>query len=484
MYRHFLSIAASLAVWLGVVLAEAEAQTSVPYLPPPSNQADLQRRLARMQAEIDQLRTAQIRRPAAEQGAPSLSTGYYQNQAGAQAVNAPAPQAVYVPTPAPAAKPKFPTAQIGGFFQADAGWFNQDPTNIASVGNLQNGADFRRARLNAHGNAWDNVSYIIEADFGVGGRPSFADVAADFHEVPLLSNIKIGYFRQPVGLDALTSVRQLTFLERALPFTFVPFRRLGVMTYDMYGADDNGTYAFSLSRAGANAWGGDFGDEDGWAFNGRVTYVPFYNDDFTRLIHFGGSYAHAGPSSPTGLRGVRYATAPEAFIGDSPLFSGTPAFVNTGFIPAQNTNVMAAEMLVLAGPLHAQGQYTIAAVNQLGGPNVAFTGGYGQVGVFLFGQNRPYIKASGTLGRLRDDYFITRDGTHPIAVELAGRISFIDLNDKNIRGGQMRNLTAGLNLYFNPYTKFQLNYINARLNDPTFGLSDADILAARFQVGF
>jgi hypothetical protein len=74
-------------------------------------------------------------------------------------------------------KPEYPSVRMTGFFQADAGWFAQDAANIAAVGDIQDGADFRRARLAAVGNVIDNVAYMIEFDFAFPGRPTFMDQA-------------------------------------------------------------------------------------------------------------------------------------------------------------------------------------------------------------------------------------------------------------------------------------------------------------------
>ncbi|HCS52612.1 MAG TPA: porin, partial [Planctomycetaceae bacterium] len=70
------------------------------------------------------------------------------------------------------------------------------------------------------------------------------------------------------------------------------------------------------------------------------------------------------------------------------------------------------------------------------------------------------------------------------AWEIAGRWSYIDLNDENIQGSRLNDLTAGLNWYLNPYTKFQWNYIHAMLDSPLNGDSSADIFAMRAQVDF
>ncbi len=47
--------------------------------------------------------------------------------------------------------PKLPSVEVHGVFQADAGWFGQNAASHKAVGDIQDGADFRRARLSANG---------------------------------------------------------------------------------------------------------------------------------------------------------------------------------------------------------------------------------------------------------------------------------------------------------------------------------------------
>jgi hypothetical protein len=103
------------------------------------------------------------------------------------------------------------------------------------------------------GDAWDNVQYKIEMDFGFVGRPSFTDVWLNVSELPYLGNFKVGQWKQPFFMDAMTSIRELTFLERGLPFAFVPFRQdrfrylgaLGAASLNVkfYGFDPEGPLA-------------------------------------------------------------------------------------------------------------------------------------------------------------------------------------------------------------------------------------------------
>jgi len=74
------------------------------------------------------------------------------------------------------------------------------------------------------------------------------------------------------------------------------------------------------------------------------------------------------------------------------------------------------------------------------------------------------------------------------AWELAGRFSFIDLNDEGIRGGKETSFTSGLNWYLNRKTRFMLNYIRTHVKDretsPSFDSGRADIFQGRFQIEF
>jgi len=383
-------------------------------------------------------------------------------------------------------KAAFPTVALGGFFQADWGWFNQDAVNIATVGDIQDGADFRRARLNAHGDVWDNVGYMAEFDFAFPGRPNFMDVYMDIRELPLLGNLRIGQWRQPFGMDGQTSVKEITFLERALPFAFLPFRQIGA-GFQNHTKDEDLTWAASVFRFPTDAFGGNVGDNGGYALAMRVTALPWYSADETQLLHLGVGYSFGDPANDR----VRYRNQPEFFVSETGgadlvpagVPTSVPLFVDTGAISTTNFNLFSAEGGLVLGSLYLQSEAIYALVNQMGGPDLTFSGAYAQAGYFLTGEVRPYNRKAGVFGRVKPlDNFNSHGGRG--AWELASRWSYIDLNDKNIAGGRLNDVTLGINWYLNPRTKFQFNYIHAFLDSPTFGDSDADIFAWRGQVDF
>jgi phosphate-selective porin OprO/OprP len=380
----------------------------------------------------------------------------------------------------------YPTVKLGGFFQADVGWFNQDATSIAAVGDVQDGADFRRARLSASGDVAENINYFVEFDFGFPGRPNFTDIYMDVESQCGPGRLRLGQWRQPMGMDAMTSVKDLTFLERALPFAFVPFRQIGVGKY--YGSDDGiSTFAVSAMRFPTDTFGGNVGDNGGYGVVSRATIVPWATDHDRRLWHLGGAITFADPSNDL----VRYRNQPEFFVSETGgadlvpagVPSAVPPFVDTGPIDAQNFRILNLESALVCYSFHMQSELYFTSVNQLGGPVANFWGAYAQAGYILTGETRPYLRNTGVLGRIvpNEPY---DSATGPGAWEIAARLSTLDLADVNVAGGRLTDLTLGLNWYLARNAKCQFNYIHALLDSPGLGHSDNDIFAGRAQVDF
>ena len=121
-------------------------------------------------------------------------------------------------------------------------------------------------------------------------------------------------------------------------------------------------------------------------------------------------------------------------------------------------------------------------MNRPAGSTVGFSGVSAQVGWILTGEHRPYNRSNGVLGRIVPDAPFGADGRG--AWEVAARWSMIDLNDADIRGGRLHDLTLGLNWYLNKYTKMQFNYVRASLDGPAGSDSLANLAVVRAQVDF
>lgn len=414
------------------------------------------------------------------------------------------------------AKQKLPMVKLTGFFHLDAGNFDQDATNMASLGDIENGVGFRRARLAAVGNVSDFTAYSIEMDFGTAGRPSFQDVWGEQQQIPFFGNVRIGQFRQPLTMDAWTPIRQLWFLERSLPFqAFDPFRRVGIMAYDK-SEDEMWSWAYSVDRTGGfldaplgdSRFGTDIGDNGGASFNGRLTHLLYYDEgsEGRHLMHVGGFFDFARITGSNAVAPYYQARAiPEFFVGDPAgggfTAVGAPFFVDTGRLPADQFYFAGLQLGGQYGSSHFQAEYMGTQVDQIGNPTVFYDGAYAQYGYFLTGEHRSYNRLYGAFDRVTPytDFFSL--GRHRGfcgwgAWETTARWSYVDLRDPaaapigSIAGppqspnpGRQDDVTLGLNWYWNAYAKLQFNWIHAFL-DNAAGDSDCDIYCGRFQVEF
>lgn len=374
-------------------------------------------------------------------------------------------------TPAPVT---YPTVKLTGFFQADAAWFRQDPPSVGQLGDIQDDRGFRRTRLGAVGKVAENVSYMLEMDFAFIGRPSFMDVWLDVAKVPVLGNVRVGQFRQPFGLDELTSVKELTFLERPLTQPMGPFRQTGIGFHDN-SDDENITWAASAFASNADPWGDSAGDR-GYGLASRITAVVAEDKAADFLVHTGFGYSYLNTPNSN----FQYRHTPE-YGGPT---STVPFFTDTGVFLAENANLLNAELASTWGPWHAQSELRYNIMNLSTGGVATFPSFYAQTGYILTGEHRPYNKTGAVLGRVKPRCPVGIKGGGMGAWEVACRYSYVDLNDAGVLGGRLNDITGGLNWYLNDFTKFQFNYIRANLDRAPAGDSHTDIFAVRAQLDF
>jgi phosphate-selective porin OprO/OprP len=203
-------------------------------------------------------------------------------------------------------------------------------------------------------------------------------------------------------------------------------------------------------------------------FTGRLTFLPYYEEEGKKLLHLGGSYSLRNPKGT-----LRYSTYPEAHL--------MPNFVDTGKFNSERANLFGVESAFIFGPLFLQGEYIANAIESINdSPDLYFNGFYAQASYFLTGEYKPYDKITGTFGRVQPKNNFSLRGKSWGAWEIAGRYSYVDLNDESVNGGTLSDITLGLNWYWNPNMRVMLNYIHSYLKDT----GDADIVQTRFQADF
>ena len=395
--------------------------------------------------------------------------------------------------------PKIPSVEVHGVFQADAGWFGQNVASRKAVGDIQDGADFRRARLSANGALAENMNYFLQMDFAFQGRPTFTDLWFEVTKVPVVGNVRIGQWKQPFSLEVVSSFRYTTFAERSLLFqSFTPFRHIAVGFYD-WAENERMTWAASVYRTGQDQYGGSIADNGGYGAVGRITALPWYDEECggSRYLHLGAGYNYVAPGNQT----AQFRSIPEYFIGAQangttgtagiPLpgnINGVPFFVDSKAFGVNHYNLLGAELLFVEGPFSLQSEFMYNQVTRTKGDSVKFPGFYASAGYFLTGEHRPYLRKAGAIDRikvLRNLGKHDESGTGWGALELAARYSTINLDSSSIQGGRLQDMTLGANWYLNSYSKIQFNYIRAFLDGVAGKASNhTDIYGLRAQMDF
>jgi phosphate-selective porin OprO and OprP len=374
---------------------------------------------------------------------------------------------------------------VGGNAQIDATWLIGPKGVFALPSGAMNGTEnasaifLRRARLRVEGDIYDQFDFIVEYDlanadnensgleppsFGnLTGAPNPRNVWMQIRDLPVLGNVRFGNQVKPIGMTNNTPQTFLPFLERA-------------DAYDaFYGAFDGG-FALGVS---ARSWTeserltwqyGGYGPAinvfgislSKFAYGGRVTALPWYEDGGRQLVHLGLGF-WGGELEQNELR-VRA----RPLLHNGPGFA-VPVLADTGQVPGSRQYTVGPEFALVLGPVTVQaewtGQFLTDAVdpNNVGQGTVFYHGGYVQVLYFLTGEHQDYVRREGVFGRVvpRHNFHLKKgDPCRGCGAWQVGlRFSYLDLNDKAIRGGQVYDWTLGLNWFLNPNMKVQLNYI-------------------------
>ena len=356
--------------------------------------------------------------------------------------------------------------KLGGRVMADLGWMHEDTGVREASGGLDDHVELRRLRLYAAGRLLDRVDYKLQGEFAGSGE-TLKDAYLGFRELVPLGYLKIGHFKEPFGLEELTSSNHTTFMERALPANaFAPSRNVGVQLSDHH-LDARLTWAVGVFREV---------DDDirrapgsGYGLTARLTGLPWYEDDGAELLHLGLAMSYRGDR--TTLRAARFKSRPALHLA--------PTLVDTGSLTVDDAMLIGAEAALVSGPFSVQAECMRAQTDGVGSTgDDDFWGATMEASYFLTGEHRTYKRTSGTFGRTKPKNNFGVGGLG--AWQVAARYDYVDLNNEGGRGGELGQWTLGLNWYLNPNARVMLNYANA----PLRGVGRADLLGVRFQLNF
>lgn len=359
--------------------------------------------------------------------------------------------------------------QLGGRVQNDFAFFSGDHELEAAVGPLRDGTKFRRARIYVSGTLYEHGIFKAEYDFA-GGNPIFRDVWVGMQNIPGLGTVRIGNQLEPFSLEALSGNSFHLFMERGLPAAFYPFRNTGVVALNSV-LEQRATWSAGLFRHSDNF--GDSSTNSKYSATARVTALPYYADA-GKWIHVGASASRRKPDNET----ARFSSRPESYVA--------PVFADTGSIPSDRIDLLGAEFSLTFGPASLQAEYYNAGADLVEEEEFGYTGSadfsgyYVYAGYFLTGEHRTYNRGNGTIGRTIPKSNFRGEGHGWGAWEVGIRHSELDLSDGPIEGGEMRNLSLGVNWYLNPNMRVMWNYVYADFKD----VGTADIAQMRVQFDF
>ena len=306
----------------------------------------------------------------------------------------------------------------GGTAQIDSVWLVGPQGNFVANGGAANGVgnaaatQLRRAILQIDGTVYGQFDYMIQYDFANASNdnsgvepPSFGDLSSSpaplniwmqVRDIPFLGIVRIGNQKKTIGMTNETSGSNLEFMERpdnqdAFYGPFDSGFALGVSALN-WSESERGTWQFGIYRPATNVFGVALNK---YSFGGRVTALPYFEDDGEELVHVGfGTFD--GELVEDELPRSR-----RPLLRNGPGFA-VPVLVDTTEIPGSQQYTVGPEFAAVYGPLSVQAEWagqwlTNASPNgQQAGP-IFFQGGYVEALYFLTGEHQQYVKRNGAV---------------------------------------------------------------------------------------
>ncbi|MBA4191237.1 MAG: hypothetical protein C0467_24920 [Planctomycetaceae bacterium] len=404
---------------------------------------------------------------------------------------------------------------VGGVVQFDMGWFSVNPAEKRSIGvfnnmidpgqALQDGMDFRRARLRMSGLAYDQFEFFAQYEFANStdlrqrtlGIPNptgltnpnttnldpaetvgFNEVYIGVTKLPLIGNFRVGRHRESLNFVTATADNYQVWLERGLLFEAfngntnfsngitVANNYLNGRAYSLFG--------FFQQNSNSNRQFSTLGDGN-YVYDARLTCLPLWNEEEELWGHVGFDYSYRNLSQ----NNVRLRARPNLRIGSG---FQVPFIVDSGTLFSYD-----AQQIFNLELAAAYKRVTFAAEGSVSGITNVFTGGlpdpdgslpkgvksrgtyiaagaYVELLTFLTPDHRGYVKERPGYARVvptrRFKLFRGEDGRvccDTGAWEVGVRYDYVDLTHGGVNGGTANGLTAALNWYWTSNARVQAN---------------------------
>jgi phosphate-selective porin OprO/OprP len=306
-------------------------------------------------------------------------------------------------------------------------------------------SQLRRARLTVKLPIFNNWSSKLQVAINEGDdNYEIKDLYLKYKGFDI-ADIKIGKFKEPFGLENITSSANNPFTERALSI-FAIGRNNGISI-----SNANSKYSWNIGAYDIQQNGKVKADADK-AYTARATYSP---------TNTASSFSHVGLSySKRDLQGVEYEIKTNGGV-DSAI-----NFIDTKNIATETIDKSGLELAWGRGPLSLQAEYQQLQINAIDVlEDATYKGYYGQISYFLTADHRPYKK-----GRLSKITPTSKKG----AWELSLRKGIVQSDEIGVENNnndiEVESTVLGLNYYHTSGIQLMLNAIDTDVS----GISTPD----------
>ncbi len=307
--------------------------------------------------------------------------------------------------------------KFGGRIMVDHAYFSQDDDLDVNFGELEtvSGTEFRRARFFMSGTIYQNVEFKLQIDY-VKGVTQIKDAYVGIKKVPVVGTIRVGNVKEPFRLDALTSSKYITFMERVLATDFAQERNSGILLFNDFMEKRLSAQAGAFRNS--NIAGNDLEANDGYVLTGRFTGLLINDKEKNQLLHLG--VAHTFRKKDNNEFSIK--SRPEAHMGAK--------YINTGTMEnIKHANLTNFEAAFVHKSFSFQGEYITGTYKKMDLEPIdkyQFASIYGQVSYFITGESKNFKSSYSGFGRVKPNKNFGKEGAG--AWEVAVRLSNSDLN--------------------------------------------------------
>jgi phosphate-selective porin OprO and OprP len=363
--------------------------------------------------------------------------------------------------------------QIHGYAQADDHMFD---SNLHGEG--LDTFFFRRIRPLFEGTLFNAVDFRFMPDFGQN-NPQIQEAFLEFKSLSV-AKLRVGKFKEPIGLEVLKSDRQLIFAERSMASDLLPLRYMGAQIGGSIFSNSI-TYAagyFNGSNDGSN---GNFQWAQDNEAAARLFVQPFATTGIGAIRNFGVGMAGSAGNQHGIIAGLKT-------VGQTSFFKYSSTTVANG----QHDRI-SPQAYYYAGPVGILSEYVVSSqdvLNKKIAGNVKNDAWQVTGSVMLTGEKNSY---SGITPR--NSFEPTRGFRHMGAVELAVRHSQVRIDNgafplfanPKTAAQDAAEYGIGVNWYLNHFVKLTTDYEHTNFRMAPANVTPLhceNVLMSRIQLAF